>query len=85
MFSCQIPTTQSEMHRASSPFAQAAIGKGKELGPVENAIEYSIFAGDFAGDVTHPGNGSGHINRGSVGVPLHLCLVDSCPDSEQIT
>jgi len=36
---------------ADSPIAQAAIGK--ELGPVDNAIEYSIFVGDLAGDVTN--------------------------------
>jgi len=36
---------------ADSPVAQAAIGK--ELGPVDNAIEYSIFVGDLAGDVTN--------------------------------
>ena len=36
---------------ADSPLAQTAIGK--ELGPVDNAIEYSIFVGDLAGDVTN--------------------------------
>lgn len=36
---------------ADSPLAQTAIGK--EIGPVDNAIEYSIFVGDLAGDVTN--------------------------------
>jgi hypothetical protein len=36
---------------ADSPFGQAAIGK--EFGPVKNATEYSIIAGDLAGDVTN--------------------------------
>jgi len=35
---------------ADSPLAQAAIGK--DLGPVDNAIEYSIV-GDLAGGVTN--------------------------------
>jgi hypothetical protein len=34
-----------------SPSAQAAIGK--DPGPVDNAIEYSIFVGDIAADVTN--------------------------------
>ena len=37
--------------RLGSPLAQAAIGK--DLGPVDNAIEYSIVVGDLAGDVTN--------------------------------
>jgi hypothetical protein len=38
---------------ADSRLAQAAIGK--ELGPVDNTIEYGIFVGDLTDDVTNAG------------------------------
>jgi hypothetical protein len=65
--------------------AQAAVGK--ELGPIENAMEYSIVVGDFDGDVTNADLINFFRNpnlglRGDLIDPFHSCyntkdMVDS--------